>query len=116
MKLRLPTFPAYATPLDKLGWWSLRLGCVAVLVFLLLPILVIMPLSFSSSSFLVYPIPGWSLRWYENLFTSPEWGPLKTTRISISKSPSSFRSFSSITSKASSTFGPSASESASTII
>src|SRR5207237_8202551 len=69
----LPLFPAYATPLDKLGWWALRITCVLVLVFLLLPILVIMPLSFSDSSFLVYPIPGWSLKWYENLFTSSEW-------------------------------------------
>ena len=71
MKRWLPQFPAYATPLDKAGWWGLRVLCVAVLVFLLAPILVIMPLSFSDSSFLVYPIPGWSLKWYENLFTSP---------------------------------------------
>jgi putative spermidine/putrescine transport system permease protein len=69
----LPDFPAYATPLDKLGWWSLRIGCVAVLAFLLVPIAVIVPLSFSDSSFLVYPIPGWSLKWYENLFTSGDW-------------------------------------------
>ena len=69
----LPLFPAYATPLDKLGWWALRITCVLVLVFLLLPILVIIPLSFSDSSFLVYPIPGWSFKWYENLFTSAEW-------------------------------------------
>ncbi|CAD5372214.1 Spermidine Putrescine ABC transporter permease component potC (TC_3.A.1.11.1) [Rubrivivax sp. A210] len=69
----LPVFPAYATPLDKLGWWALRITCVAVLAFLLLPILVIIPLSFSSSSFLAYPIPGWSLKWYHNLFESPEW-------------------------------------------
>jgi putative spermidine/putrescine transport system permease protein len=69
----LPRFPAYATPLDKLGWWALRALCVGVLAFLLLPILVIIPLSFSDSSFLVYPIPSWSLKWYRNLFTSDEW-------------------------------------------
>ena len=69
----LPDFPAYATPLDKLGWWTLRMVCVGVLAFLLLPIVVIVPLSFADSSFLVYPIPGWSLRWYQNLFTSDEW-------------------------------------------
>jgi putative spermidine/putrescine transport system permease protein len=69
----LPVFPAYATLLDKLGWWALRIGCVGVLCFLLLPIVVIVPLSFADSSFLVYPIPGWSLRWYENLFTSQDW-------------------------------------------
>jgi putative spermidine/putrescine transport system permease protein len=69
----LPDFPAYATPLDKLGWWGLRVACVAVLAFLLVPIAVIVPLSFSDSSFLVYPIPGWSLKWYRNLFTSGDW-------------------------------------------
>jgi len=69
----LPQFPAYATLADKLGWWALRAACAGVLLFLLLPILVIMPLSFSDSSFLVYPIPAWSLKWYENLFTSEEW-------------------------------------------
>jgi len=69
----LPSFPAYATPLDKASWWTWRVACAGVLAFLLLPILVIIPLSFSDSSFLVYPIPGWSLKWYDNLFTSPEW-------------------------------------------
>jgi putative spermidine/putrescine transport system permease protein len=69
-----PQFPAYATPLDKASWWALRLFCTAVLVYLLAPILAIMPLSFSASSFLAYPMPGWSLQWYENLFTSAEWG------------------------------------------
>ncbi|MEY8875073.1 MAG: ABC transporter permease, partial [Leptothrix sp. (in: b-proteobacteria)] len=69
-----PQFPAYATLLDKLGWWAVRLLCVGLLAFLLLPILVIVPLSFSSSSFLAYPMPGWSLQWYDNLFNAPEWG------------------------------------------
>lgn len=72
-RMTLPTFPAYYTALDKLGWWALRGFGVALLAFLLLPILVIVPLSFSSSSFLAYPVPGWSLQWYQNLFTSDEW-------------------------------------------
>ena len=72
--MKLPVFPAYYTPLDKLGWWALRAFGVAMLGFLLLPILVIVPLSFSASSFLAYPMPGWSLQWYEHLFSAPEWG------------------------------------------
>ena len=36
-----------------------------VLVYLVLPTLVIVPLSFSSASFLSFPPPGFSLRWYE---------------------------------------------------
>jgi putative spermidine/putrescine transport system permease protein len=70
---RLPLYPAYYTWIDKLGWWALRVFGVALLVFLLLPILVIVPLSFSASSFLAYPMPGWSLQWYQNLFTSSDW-------------------------------------------
>ena len=69
-----PQFPAYFTLLDKLGWWALRVVSLGVLLYLLLPILAIMPLSFSASSFLAYPMPGWSLQWYDNLFTSDEWG------------------------------------------
>src|SRR5690606_2830348 len=60
--LRMPEFPRYATLADKLGWWLVRALCVAVLLFLLAPILVMVPLSFSDSSFLTYPIPGWSLK------------------------------------------------------
>ena len=70
---RLPIFPAYATLPDKLGWYALRAVCIGVLGFLLLPILVVIPLSFSESSFLVYPITAWSLKWYHNLFASDEW-------------------------------------------
>ena len=70
----LPIFPAYATLADKIGWYAFRAVCIGVLLFLLLPILVIIPMSFSSSSFLAYPMPGWSLQWYDNLFNSTDWG------------------------------------------
>src|SRR5437762_7621214 len=47
----------------------------AVLVFLVAPILAIVPLSFSSGSFFYYPLPGFSLRWYEDFFSSSFWLP-----------------------------------------
>lgn len=72
-QLKGPAFPRYATLADKTGWWLLRIACVATLAFLLAPVLVMVPLSFSDSSFLTYPIPGWSLKWYRNLLESPEW-------------------------------------------
>lgn len=54
-----------------------RLGLAAfswaVLGFLALPVLIVIPLSFSSVRFFVFPPPGWSLRWYVNFFTSREW-------------------------------------------
>lgn len=39
-----------------------------VFVFLIAPILIIVPLSFSSDPFFSYPIEDWSLRWYAALF------------------------------------------------
>lgn len=46
-----------------------------VLLFLVAPIIVIVPLSFSSGSFFFYPLPGVSLRWYRDFFTSTFWLP-----------------------------------------
>jgi putative spermidine/putrescine transport system permease protein len=71
--MTLLKFPAYYTLLDKLGWYALRGTGVLVLVFLLLPVLVIIPLSFSDSSFLSYPIEGWSMKWYQDMWNSEKW-------------------------------------------
>ena len=70
---KLPDFPAYYTLLDKLGWYALRVTAIGVLFYLLLPVVVIIPLSFSDSSFLAYPIKGWSLQWYEAMWNSDDW-------------------------------------------
>lgn len=73
MKFSLPLFPPYASPLERLWFFLLRGANLLTLLFLVLPILVIVPLSFSDSTFLAYPIPGFSLRWYQNLLQSDEW-------------------------------------------
>lgn len=46
---------------------------VMVAVFLLAPLAVVVTISFSSAPFLQFPPPGFSLRWYELLFSSPAW-------------------------------------------
>src|SRR5437763_9220333 len=46
-----------------------------ILIFLVAPILIIVPLSFSSGSFFYYPLPGFSLRWYDDFFSSSFWLP-----------------------------------------
>ncbi|AFQ51119.1 ABC transporter permease [Burkholderia cepacia] len=74
MQLEKPMFFAPHTSLIQRMWYfTLRGICVLTLLYLILPVLAIVPLSFSSSTFLVYPIPGWSLRWYQNLVASDEW-------------------------------------------
>jgi len=51
----------------------LRMATVVVLVFLIAPIVVVFPLSFSSGELLTLPTPGYSWRWYEDFFTSGKW-------------------------------------------
>ncbi|MCM4076420.1 ABC transporter permease subunit [Paractinoplanes hotanensis] len=51
----------------------LRIHTTIVSVVLVAPTLVIFPMSFSAATTFQFPPDEWSLRWYENLFTSPEW-------------------------------------------
>jgi ABC-type spermidine/putrescine transport system permease subunit I len=45
----------------------------ACLLFLVLPVVIMVPLSFSSAAFFVFPPPGWSLQWYEKYLTGAPW-------------------------------------------
>lgn len=73
MKLRAPVFPPHTSTAERLWHYLHRALCVLVLLFLLMPILVIIPLSFSDSTLLLYPIPSYSLKWYHALFASDDW-------------------------------------------
>ncbi len=60
---------------DRLGWWKwVLLGTsVLVAIFLLLPIAFIAGLSFGSSQWMMFPPPGWTLKWYRDFFADPRW-------------------------------------------
>lgn len=60
---------------ERLGALRWLLGGAVILVslFLLLPILFIIALSFGSSQWLVFPPPGWTLKWYQEFFADPRW-------------------------------------------
>jgi putative spermidine/putrescine transport system permease protein len=65
--------PVRTTFADNAWGYALWAVCILVLAFLILPILIIVPLSFSSGTFLTFPLPGLSLRWYQEFFTSAPW-------------------------------------------
>lgn len=65
--------PPYATPAQRLGYWLYIAFCALVFGFLILPLIAIVPLSFTSTPFLTYPMPGLSWRWFEEFFSSPRW-------------------------------------------
>jgi putative spermidine/putrescine transport system permease protein len=46
---------------------------IAVFAFLVVPLLVVVPVSFSSGMYLQFPPPGFSLHWYEDYFGDPQW-------------------------------------------
>ena len=46
---------------------------LAVVAFILLPILVVVPLSFSSAQYLAFPPPSYSLRWYNDVQSRDYW-------------------------------------------
>ena len=74
--------PSYFTRQEKIGYWALRVFVGLVLLFLIAPILAIMPLSFSSDTYFSYPLPGLSLKWYEEFFTNERWyGSLRLSLI-----------------------------------
>jgi putative spermidine/putrescine transport system permease protein len=52
---------------------AVRIQTAVVFAFLMLPLLIVFPISFSSSSYLRFPPPGLSLRWYQAYFDDPVW-------------------------------------------
>ena len=54
----------------------------AVLLFMALPILIIVILSFSSANYLTFPPPAFGVRWYREYLGSDEW--LAATWLSLS--------------------------------
>jgi putative spermidine/putrescine transport system permease protein len=57
----------------------------AVLVFLIVPILLVVPIAFTSSQFLDFPPPGYSLRWFYVYWNSDVWigATLRSFRVGL---------------------------------
>ena len=60
--------------------WLYILGAL-IMCFLVLPSVIVAPMSFSGSQYLEFPPREWSLLWYEAYFESSEW--LAATRTSL---------------------------------
>ena len=56
--------------MTRIALWAIA---GAVLGFLLLPLVIIVPTSFSASAYMEFPPRGFSLQWYRNYFTSRAW-------------------------------------------
>ncbi|HLS69082.1 MAG TPA: ABC transporter permease [Kiloniellales bacterium] len=72
--------PAYTTPAERLWYYSFRVICGLIFFFLIAPILIMVPLSFNAQPYFTFTYEmlalqseGYSLRWYEELFSSSSW-------------------------------------------
>lgn len=70
--------PSYASPLERLWRGVYLVICALVLIFLVAPILIVIPLSFNAEPFFTFTAKmlaldpeGYSLRWYDLLLTQP---------------------------------------------
>ncbi len=68
--------PTYASPLERVWYYTYLTICVAVFLFLILPVLIVIPLSFNvepyfsfTEKMLALDPDGYSLRWYDTLLT-----------------------------------------------
>ena len=68
--------PTYASPLERIWYYTYLAICALIFVFLIAPILVVIPLSFNAEPYftftekmLSFDPEGYSLRWYDTLLT-----------------------------------------------
>ena len=68
--------PIYASPLERIWHYSYLVICTAIFVFLVAPILVVLPLSFNAEPYFTFTAKmlaldpaGYSMRWYDMLLT-----------------------------------------------
>ena len=72
--------PPYAGPLETTWYFTFRFLCACIFLFLITPILVIIPLSFNiepyftfTSGMLKFDPDAYSLRWYEDFINNTQW-------------------------------------------
>ena len=68
--------PTYADPLERAWHYTYLVICGLVFLFLIAPILIVIPLSFNAEPYFTFTEKmlaldpaGWSMRWYDTLLT-----------------------------------------------
>ncbi len=76
----MAALPPYTTSFERIWHYAFRVICGLILFFLIMPILVIIPLSFNAGDYFTFTKEmlaldpaGYSLQWYQDFFTNPNW-------------------------------------------
>jgi putative spermidine/putrescine transport system permease protein len=75
--------PGYPDQPSRLGNGILAALCTLIGLFLIAPSLIVVLMSFSSAELLEFPPTGYSMRWYVNFFSLPEWRAAATNSIIV---------------------------------
>lgn len=73
----------YVSAGHRAGAAAVRIVATLGFIFMLLPILAIIPLSFNGSSYLSYPLRGLSWQWYAAVFAPTPWMPALWNSVTI---------------------------------
>lgn len=63
-------WPRIVSNVVRVGFYGF---CTGVLLFLVFPVVVIIPLSLSATRYFVFPPRGFSLQWFQNFFGRSDW-------------------------------------------
>lgn len=75
LDVRMRSFSLVAAILDRLPWRGLSLFlAAATIIYMVLPLVIVIPVSFSGDAFLTFPPSSYGVRWYASILSSPEWG------------------------------------------
>ncbi|MCR9255419.1 MAG: ABC transporter permease [Alphaproteobacteria bacterium] len=74
------SLPPYASPLERAWYYSFRTACALIFLFLISPILVIIPLSFNAEPYFTFTegmialdAEAYSIRWYQDIVGNEQW-------------------------------------------
>ena len=86
----MAALPPYASAGQRAWYWGFRAICVLILFFLIMPLLVIIPLSFNAENFFTFTRgmltldpDAYSLRHYRDFFTNQDWQNALTNSFTI---------------------------------
>ncbi len=69
----MPILPPYTTLLGKFCHYVFLTLCGCIFIFLIFPVLAVLPLSFNPEPYFNYPMSGFSWRWYQNILNDEMW-------------------------------------------
>lgn len=83
LKIKWLSKPATDTQITHGNRLWLYIVAAIIMLLLVVPTLIVMPMSFSASQYLEFPPETWSMRWYNEYLDSPKWMRATVTSLKV---------------------------------